>query len=81
MSMNNCKKLNFKIRKQGVWMIDYDYLSQLSEEELQWLAEFTQDFYGKPQSSTDEERKEFYKDDYKIRWDVLNRFPEEFDDF
>jgi hypothetical protein len=42
------------VRLKTMWAVDYDYLSKLTLEELEWLGHFTNWFYhGSPHKSGD----------------------------
>lgn len=49
------------------WMVDYDYLNKLSDEEKEWLAQFTDEWVGgdlsseAPLHATPEQRKAAYR--------------------
>lgn len=64
-------------RRHNAWSADYDYLSKLTAEELQFLASFSEYFYhGNPQRSDLSLTKKDYRESYKRsndqRVDALN---------
>jgi hypothetical protein len=61
-------KVNLKIRTE---LLDYDYLSQLNEEELEWLNKFTEE-YVHASLNTKNPRKNLHRTK-KMRIDCYNR--------
>lgn len=66
------------------WMVDFDYLGQLSPEEKEWLAAFADKHYGADFRGdtewTSEERREAYRRKNAANCDVLTRVRETADD-
>jgi len=67
------------VRLKTMWAMDFDYLSQLSDEELRFLAEFCNFFYhGSPNRTgshikVDQQmRKESYNRNNKAEIDLFN---------
>lgn len=54
------------VRKKTAWRVDYDYLSKLTLEELEFLADFTNFFYhGTPRKAKSIKlTKKMYKESY-----------------
>lgn len=75
-SLKVCSGFHFK----NAWSTDYDYLEKLDENELEFLAGFTQFFYhGRPdkmailRAVTDEMKRESYSRNNRAIRDIMNR--------
>jgi hypothetical protein len=61
------------------WKVDYDYLAQLSPEEKQWLAKFTDEFVGADFRHSDvlhdtvKARRQAYKDNNAAKQDAYSK--------
>ncbi len=82
MSISKRKKLEkycHSVRLKTMWAVDYDYLEQLSMEELEWLGHFTNWFYhGSPHKAGDlaitpELRKQSYTRNNNAESDLYTR--------
>lgn len=67
MKAKSTKKSRKKSRKHVAWMVDYDYLDKLTDEEFAWLEKFTDEYY-RAEFSNDPIHNLSGKTKYKLKY-------------
>jgi hypothetical protein len=78
----------YKAQRINTNLLDYDYLDKLSEDEIEWLAQFSSEWVGaasKPNLFTREQLREAWRDQKRrlkdVHFDAIsNEFPIEDDE-